>query len=120
MLGYTLHTKPEEVYRALVEATAFGALTIINRLEEYGVRIKEIINCGGIAEKNPMLMQIYADVMGREMKISQSEQTCALGAAIAANWGALPRSRTCWMSFSACSRSSPACLDKKLAKPLKF
>jgi len=84
LLGQTLHTRPEEIYRALVEATAFGALTIINRFEEYGVKISEIVNCGGIAEKNPMLMQIYADVTGREMKISRSAQTCALGSAVAA------------------------------------
>jgi L-ribulokinase len=84
LLGQTLHTKPEEIYRALIEATAFGALTIINRFEEYGVKISEVINCGGIAEKNALLMQIYADVTGREMKISRSAQTCALGSAIAA------------------------------------
>jgi L-ribulokinase len=84
LLGQTLHTRPEEIYRALIEATAFGALTIINRFEEYDVHIEQIINCGGIAEKNPMLMQIYADVTGREMKISRSAQTCALGSAIAA------------------------------------
>jgi L-ribulokinase len=83
LLGQTLHTRPEEIYRALIEATAFGALTIINRFEEYGVGISEIINCGGIAEKNPLLMQIYADVTGREMKISRSAQSCALGACIA-------------------------------------
>ena len=83
LLGQTLHTKPEEIYRALIEATAFGALTIINRFEEYGVKINEVINCGGIAEKNPLLMQIYADVTGREMKISRSAQTCALGSAVA-------------------------------------
>ena len=83
LLGQTLHTKPEEIYRALIEATAFGALTIINRFEEYGVKVSEMINCGGIAEKNPMLMQIYADVTGREMKISRSAQSCALGACIA-------------------------------------
>jgi L-ribulokinase len=77
-----LHTKAPEVYRALVEATAFGALTIINRLEEYGVRVEEVVNCGGIAEKNPFVMQIYADVCNRPMKISRSAQTCALGAAI--------------------------------------
>jgi L-ribulokinase len=82
LLGQTLHTKPEEIYRALIEATAFGALTIINRFEEYGVEVTEVINCGGIAEKNPLLMQIYADVTGREMKISRSAQSCALGAAI--------------------------------------
>jgi len=84
LLGQTLHTKPEEIYRALIEATAFGALTIINRFEEFGVKVAEVINCGGIAEKNPLLMQIYADVTGREMKVSRSAQSCALGAAIAA------------------------------------
>jgi L-ribulokinase len=81
LVGQTLHTRPEEIYRALIEATAFGALTIINRFEEYGVKVSEVINCGGIAEKNPLLMQIYADVTGREMKISRSAQSCALGAA---------------------------------------
>jgi len=84
LVGQTLHTRPEEIYRALIEATAFGALTIINRFEEYGVKIAEVVNCGGIAEKNAMLMQIYADVTGREMKISRSAQTCALGSAVAA------------------------------------
>jgi L-ribulokinase len=83
MLGQSLYTTPAEIYRALIEATAFGALTIINRFEEYGVKIEQIINCGGIAEKNPVAMQIYADVTGRPMKISRSAQTCALGAAIA-------------------------------------
>lgn len=82
ILGQTLHTKPHEIYRALVEATAFGALTIINRIEENGVKIDEVINCGGLAIKNPMLMQIYADISNRPMKISRSEQTPALGAAI--------------------------------------
>jgi L-ribulokinase len=83
LLGQTLHTRPEEIYRALIEATAFGALTIINRFEEYGVKVIQVINCGGIAEKNPLLMQIYADATGREMKISRSTQSCALGACIA-------------------------------------
>jgi len=82
LLGQTLHTEAHEIYRALIEATAFGALTIIKRIEEYGVPIREIVNCGGLASKNPILMQIYADVTGRPMKISRSDQTCALGAAI--------------------------------------
>jgi L-ribulokinase len=82
LVGQTLHTTAPEVYRALVEATAFGALTIINRFEEYGVRVEEVVNCGGIAEKNPFVMQIYADVCNRPMKVSRSAQTCALGAAI--------------------------------------
>jgi L-ribulokinase len=84
LLGQTLYTTPVEIYRALIEATAFGALTIINRFEEYGVKIEQVLNCGGIAEKNPVVMQIYADVTGRPMKISRSAQTCALGSAIAA------------------------------------
>lgn len=83
LIGQTLYTTPAEIYRALIEATAFGALTIINRVEEYGVKVRQIVNCGGIAEKSPVVMQIYADVTGRPMKISRSAQTCALGAAIA-------------------------------------
>jgi L-ribulokinase len=83
LLGQTLYTRPGEIYRALIEATAFGALTIINRFEEYGVKVRQVINCGGIAEKNPLVMQIYADVTGRPMKISRSAQTPALGAAMA-------------------------------------
>ena len=82
LVGQTLHTTAAEIYRALIEATAFGALTIINRFEEYGVKVKEVVNCGGIAEKNPLVMQIYADVCNRPMKISRSAQTCALGAAV--------------------------------------
>ena len=82
LLGQTLHTKPHEIYRALIEATAYGALAIIDRIEEYGVPIKEVVNCGGLASKNFLLMQIYEDVTGRPMKISRSDQTPALGAAM--------------------------------------
>jgi L-ribulokinase len=82
LIGQTLRTQPHEIYRALIEATAFGALAIIDRIESYGVKIDEIVNCGGLAIKNPLLMQIYADVTGRPMKVSGSEQTPALGAAI--------------------------------------
>lgn len=82
LLGQTLHTQAHEIYRSLIEATAFGALTIINRIEDYGVKVEEIINCGGLAAKNPFLMKIYADITGRPMKVSRSRQTCALGAAL--------------------------------------
>ncbi len=82
LLGQTLHTQSHEIYRALIEATAFGALTIIDRIEENRIPITEVINCGGLAVKSPLIMQIYADVTGRPMKISGSEQTPALGAAI--------------------------------------
>jgi L-ribulokinase len=84
ILGQTLHSSQAEIYRALIEATAFGARMIIERLEKYGVPIETVVCCGGIAEKDPLTMQIYADVTGRTMRISRSAQTCALGAAIGA------------------------------------
>ena len=82
LVGQTLHTTAPEIYRALIEATAFGALTIISRFEEVGVKVKEVVNCGGIAEKNDFAMQVYVDVCNRTMKISRSAQSCALGAAV--------------------------------------
>ncbi|MFP6596015.1 MAG: ribulokinase, partial [Candidatus Hydrogenedentota bacterium] len=85
LLGQTLYSTRSEIYRALIEATAFGARAIIERIREYGVSVDRIVCCGGIAEKNPMLMQIYADVTGCTMQTSASEQTCALGAALASS-----------------------------------
>jgi len=82
ILGCTLLTKPEEIYRALIEATAFGTRKIIQTFEDSGVPIKELYAAGGIAEKNEMLMQIYADVTNREIRISASSQTPALGSAM--------------------------------------
>jgi len=82
ILGQTLYTQAHEIYRALIEATAFGALTIINRMREYGVEVNEVVNTGGLAVKNATLMQIYADIIGLPMKVAQSDQTCALGAAL--------------------------------------
>jgi L-ribulokinase len=82
--GLTLHTTRAEIYRALIEATAFGARTIIERLREYGVPIKRVVCAGGIAEKNPLLMQIYADVTGCTMLVAGSAQACALGSAVTA------------------------------------
>ena len=84
ILGLTLHSTPAEIYRALVEATAFGSRAIVERHEEYGIKVERIVNCGGIAAKNPMVMQIYADIIGRPIAISRSSQTCALGSAVAA------------------------------------
>lgn len=86
IVGMTLATKPEEMYRALIEAAAYGMRAILDNYEEHGVSIKEIRTCGGITKKNPMLMQIYADVANREILIGASDQTPALGAAI---WSAL-------------------------------
>jgi L-ribulokinase len=83
LLGMTLHTTPEEVYRALIESTAFGARVIKERYEKYGIEVDRIVNCGGIPFRNDLVMQIYADVMGQPMHVSRSEQTPALGAAVA-------------------------------------
>lgn len=92
LLGQTLSTSAPEIYRAMIEATAFGARVIVRRLEDYGATVRTIVCCGGIADKSPLVMQIYADVLGRPMKLSASKQTCALGAAImgAVAGGAFP------------------------------
>lgn len=82
ILGQTLHTEAHEIYRALIEATAFGALTIIRRMEEHGIAIDRVVNTGGLSVKNATLMQIYADILGRPLQVAASEQTCALGAAL--------------------------------------
>ena len=84
LLGQDLYTTRADIYRALIEATAFGARAIIERIQEYGVRTDQVVCTGGIAEKNPLLMQIYADVTGCVMQVAGSSQTCALGSAIAA------------------------------------
>jgi L-ribulokinase len=82
IIGCTLATKPEEIYRALIEATAFGTNMIIESFEESGVTINELYACGGIAEKDEFMMQIYADVTNREIRISASPQAVALGSAM--------------------------------------
>ncbi len=82
LVGQTLHTTAAEVYRAMIEATAFGSRVIVERFEQYGISIDRVIACGGIAEKSPLVMQTYADILGRPIRISRSSQTCALGAAI--------------------------------------
>ena len=84
LVGQTLHTTRAEVYRALIEATAFGARAIIERLREYGVAVDRVVCCGGIPEKNDLFMQIYADVIGQPMLLAGSPQTPALGAAVSA------------------------------------
>ncbi len=85
LIGQTLHTGPAEIYRALTESTALGARVIVERFEQYGVKVREVVNCGGVSEKNQLLLQIYADVLGRPMKIARSAQTVALGACMMAS-----------------------------------
>lgn len=82
ILGLTLKTKPEEIYRAMIEATAFGTKMIVDLYMESGVEIRELYASGGIPRKNPFFMQIYADVLGKEIKIARSRQGGALGSAI--------------------------------------
>jgi len=82
LVGCTLQTRPEEIYRALLEATAFGTRKIIEAFTNAGVSVDELYACGGLPQRNRLLMQIYADVTGREIKIADSVQTAALGAAM--------------------------------------
>ena len=84
MLGPTLRTRPEEQYRALLESTAYGARLIFDTYHQAGIEAHEYIVCGGIAQKNPLMMQIYADVLGAPIRVSSGDQVCALGAAILA------------------------------------
>jgi L-ribulokinase len=82
LLGATLATRPDEIYRALIEATAFGTRKIIEAFTSKGLEIRELYGCGGLAQKNPLLMQIYSDVTGMPIRVAASGQTCALGAAM--------------------------------------
>jgi L-ribulokinase len=82
LLGATLATRAEDVYRALIEATAYGTRMIIDTFQDRGVAVDEIVSCGGLPERNKLLMQIYADVTGREIRVSASQQTPALGSAM--------------------------------------
>lgn len=85
ILGMTLGTKPEEIYRALIEATAYGLKVILDRFEESGLTIQSICAAGGIAQKDDMMMQIYADVLNREIRVAGTAQAAARGSAIYAS-----------------------------------
>ena len=82
MIGMTLATTAAEMYRALIEATAFGTRVIVDAFEKGGIRIDRVVACGGLPERNKMLMQIYADVTGRTLRVAASAQTPALGSAM--------------------------------------
>jgi len=82
LVGMTLATRPADVYRALLEATAFGTRVIVDAFEATGVPVTGIVACGGLPERNRLLMQIYADVTGREFAVAGSQQTPALGSAM--------------------------------------
>ncbi len=82
LIGCTLLTKPEEIYRALIEATAYGTRMIVDNFVEHGVPVDELYAAGGIAQKNALMMQIYADVTNREIRIAASAQAPAVGSAM--------------------------------------
>lgn len=82
VVGLTLATRPHEVYRALIEATAFGTRVIADAFDRAGVPVESIVACGGLAERNPLLVQIYADVCGREIAVAGASQAPALGSAM--------------------------------------
>jgi L-ribulokinase len=82
IVGLTLRTRPADVYRALIEATAFGTRVIVDAFETAGVPVHELVACGGLPQRNKLLMQIYADVTGRPIEVAASEQAPALGSAI--------------------------------------
>jgi len=81
LMGANLNTKPEEIYRALIEATAFGTNKIIKSFEDKGLKIDELYGCGGLP-KNKLLMQIYSDITGKEILVAESGQASALGSAM--------------------------------------
>jgi L-ribulokinase len=82
IIGLTLKTKPEEVYRAIIESTAFGTRLIVENFINNGVQINNLYACGGLSRKSKTVMQIFSDVLGMEIKVSASHQTSALGAAM--------------------------------------
>ena len=82
LLGLTLRTKPEEIYRALLEAAAFGMRAIFEEFEKGGVIARELYACGGIVGKNPFMMQIYADVLGQTIYTASTDQGSAFGASV--------------------------------------
>ncbi|HTG44509.1 MAG TPA: ribulokinase, partial [Verrucomicrobiae bacterium] len=86
LLGLTIHTRPAEIYRALIEATAFGTRKIVDAFTTKGLAINELVASGALAQKNPVLMQIYADVLQRPISVAAHEQSSALGSAM---WGAV-------------------------------
>lgn len=106
LIGATLATKPEDIYRALIEATAFGTRLIIEAFTDQGLAVDSIVAGGGLA-KNPMLMQIYADITGRELAVAGSPQPSALGAAMLGAVAAGPEAGSYATLAEAAARMAP-------------
>ena len=94
LLGLGLQTRPEEIYRALLEAVVFGARSIFDTFAASGAPIEDVVLCGGIPMKNTLLNQMYADILRRPIRVSACKQAPALGSAInaAAAAGVMPLS----------------------------
>lgn len=109
--GLTVQTRPEEIYRALLESTAYGMRVITDNFEKHGVPVERIRACGGIAVKNPLMMQIYADVLRREICVVDEPYVGARGSAIyaAAAAGLYPD-----LKAAICAMS---CKKEKLYRP---
>ncbi|MDD5938268.1 MAG: ribulokinase [Clostridiales bacterium] len=82
IMGMTLNTRQEDVYRALIEATAFGTRNIVECMQKQGISVEHIYACGGLSRKSRLVMQIFADVLGRDITVTSIEQTTAYGAAM--------------------------------------
>jgi L-ribulokinase len=82
IFGLTLQTTREQIYRALLESIAFGSRRIMDNFEEYGLELKRIVACGGIAERSPLMMQLLADTTGREVHVPDAKEIPARGAAL--------------------------------------
>ena len=82
IFGLGLHTTREEIYRALLESIAFGSRRIMDNFEEHGLELSEIVACGGIAERSPLMMQLLADTSGRDVHVPEAKEIPARGAAL--------------------------------------
>ena len=102
--GMSITTTPEEIYRGLIESTAYGTKRIVELYEQSGINISKICAAGGIAEKNPLLMQIYADVLGKDISVSGTSQACAYGSAVA---GAVAGKAFCNIQDASCHMKKP-------------
>ncbi len=110
LVGATLNTKPQEIYRALVEATAFGTRRILQAYRDGGIEVRELVGCGGLPEKNPFVMQVFADVCNMPIRLAGTSQAMALGAAMCGA-AAAGRERGGFDSIHEAAR--------RIAKPLK-
>lgn len=108
LLGQSLQTKPYEIYRALIEATAFGGRIILDQFEHAGAPTDKVVICGGVASKSALVRQVYADIFNREIELETSEHTCARGAAMigAVVGGAHSDLKSAQSQMSAQSRTS--------------